>query len=162
MKGKELLMLLLILGVGTWAITHWLGGGSGVPDLLSPIASRLGGATPAKPAEKPAEKEAKAVTKKRRGGQGSSPAATDTAFPDEPSTITVLVPSSHYPGADDLKLGSTGTEIRSEFGEPSARVSGVRDGYLLERYYYMNNERTRVTIATLKNGVLIGAQTQVR
>lgn len=164
MKGKELLMLLAILGVGLWAITRWAGGpGSRASSILAPIASKFGIAAPAKPAEKmSSEQNPKADGQKRTRHRSKSSSGMDSAFPDEPSTITVLVPSAHYPTPGELKLGSNGAEIRSQFGDPSARVSGVRDGVLLERYYYLNSERTRVTVATFNNGVLVSAQDQPR
>jgi hypothetical protein len=164
MKGKELLMLLAILGVGLWAITRWVGGpGSTASRLLAPITSRFGAAPAAKAPEKPAPKdESKTSHPKRRSPKAGAPSETDSAFPDEPSTITVLVPSAHFPTPEELKAGTAGTDIRSQFGEPSARVAGVRDGVLLERYYYLNSERTKVTVATLQNGVLVSAQSQLR
>lgn len=157
-----MLMLTAILAVGLWAITRWFGGpGSTASTLLAPITSRFGAPMVAKPQDKPAKERdqvglAKHSTPKAKG------LAASNAFPDEPSTITVLVPSAHFPAPDDLKVGNTGTEIRSQFGEPSARVVGVRDGVLLERYYYLNSDRTRVTVATLNNGVLVSAQSQLR
>lgn len=161
MKAKEILMLLAILVVGFWAITRWLAPGSTASSLLSPITSRFGTPAAAKPAEN-TPKEPTKVRRKHGTSKAGGSAATDSAFPDEPSTITVLVPSAHFPEPEELNMGMTGTEIRSQFGEPSARVSGVRDGALLERYYYLNSDRTRVTVATLNNGVLVGAQSQMR
>lgn len=157
-------MLLAILGVGLWAITRWVGGpGSTVSSILAPIAGRFGDGSPAKPAPKTSsEEENKKDKPKHTGRRTNTLAATNSAFPDEASTITVLVPSAHYPALEELKVGSTATDVRSQFGEPSARVSGVREGVLLERYYYLNSERTRVTVATFKNGVLVGAQEQQR
>jgi hypothetical protein len=163
MKGKEALMLLAILGVGFWAITRWAGQGSTASRLLSPITSRFGVAPVAKPAETAgANQHGKPDRAKRSTRKRSDSTVSDSAFPDEPSTITVMVPSAHYPKPEELKLGSTGTDIRSQFGEPSARVAGVRDGVLMERYYYLNGDRTLLTVATLQNGLLVSAQSQRR
>jgi hypothetical protein len=164
MKGKELLMLVAILGVGLWAITRYVEGpGSTASSILAPIITRFGAGPAAHDVPKPDTKEeGKKGHAKAKRSKASGTANTDSAFPDEPSTITVLVPSAHYPTPEELKIGSTGTDIRSQFGEPSARVAGVRDGFLLERYYYLNSDRTRVTIATLRNGLLVSAQSQSR
>jgi hypothetical protein len=164
MKGKELLMLLAILGVGLWAITRYIGGpGSTAASILAPITSRFGVGAAAKSVARPETKEeGKGGRTKAKRSKASGTVSTDDAFPDEPSTLTVLVPSAHYPTPEELKIGSTGSDIRSEFGEPSARIAGVRDGVLLERYYYLNSDRTRVTVATMKNGLLVSAQSQLR
>jgi len=162
MKGKEILMLLAILVVGLWAITRWAGPGSTAASLLAPITSRLGITPAVKPEETPATKQAKTDRGKRSIRKSIGSSETDSSLADEASTITVMVPSAHYPKPEELTLGSTGTDIRSQFGEPSARIAGVRDGVLIERYYYMNGDRTLLTVATLKNGVLVGAQSQLR
>ncbi len=160
-------MLLLILGVGLWGANHWLGRSSFSVGALasSPLAQKIFPGLAAKAANKPEVKKQVAEvrsTKVKVRRSNSSAASADLALPYDPSVTTVLVPSSYYPAVGDLKPGSKGTEIIARFGEPSARVAGVRDGDLFERYYYLNHERTEMTVATLSNGILVSAQSMLR
>jgi hypothetical protein len=63
-----------------------------------------------------------------------------------------------FPTRADLALGASGVHIRAKYGEPTARVTEMHAGQLLERYYYFNSDRTQMTVATLVGGVLTSAE----
>jgi hypothetical protein len=37
-------------------------------------------------------------------------------------------------------------------------IAGMRNGRVLERYYYMSADRTHLTTATIENGVIVSAE----
>jgi hypothetical protein len=90
-------------------------------------------------------------------GHGDS-AKGDLAFNGFPTSETqVDVPMPKFPFRTDFPRGATGVQIRARYGEPTARTTEIIDGHLLERYYYFNNDRTQLTMATLENGVIVSA-----
>jgi hypothetical protein len=66
-----------------------------------------------------------------------------------------------FPTLNDLPAGATDVQIRARFGEPAARVTETRDGRVFERYYYFNRDHTRLTVAILKAGVVVSAESQL-
>jgi hypothetical protein len=103
------------------------------------------------------------------GGEGASAAlccqATCGRAPDEADssvlksvTKTEAPLSPAFPAGDDFSAGSTGDQIRAQFGEPTARVTEMIDGRVAERYYYYNRDHTKLTMARLRGGVIVSAE----
>lgn len=158
MRGIEALLLvgfLGLVGVGVWNARQWLPDwgvkavGSG-----SSAASKVAGEIPRA-----------GDTKGRDHGKGShmsggrqqvAIASMDVA----PASETIVdVPAPGFPLRKDLRIGATGGEIRGQYGEPTACITEMRGGHVLEHYYYFNSERTRLTVATFESGVLASAET---
>ncbi len=94
-----------------------------------------------------------------RSGPNSGAQIPGASIGDFPASVTVVyVPGPGFPTRKDLRIGAKGSEIRSQYGEPSARVTEMRDGRVFEHYYYFNSDRTQLTRATLENGLIISAE----
>jgi hypothetical protein len=49
-------------------------------------------------------------------------------------------------------------KIVTKHGQATARVTEMHTGRLFEHYYYFNNDRTQLTVATLKGGIIVSAE----
>jgi hypothetical protein len=148
MRAVESLMMVLavaVLGVGIWAVHKWVPR-SGLGIFRPPGTEKV------KVAEPPVSKPATAPPKH------TGPHTRDVALPL--GAIEVDVPAGYpFPNPHDLPAGTTRAQIMAKYGEPIARVSGVEEGHLFERYYFLYHDRTRITVATLRNGVVASAET---
>ncbi len=63
------------------------------------------------------------------------------------------------PDSEKMEIGTTRSELRERYGVPTLAVSSVRDGALVELYYYVQPDRVKLVIATLREGKLVSAQT---
>jgi hypothetical protein len=77
-----------------------------------------------------------------------------------PPAITIVqVPADHpFPNPESFKMGSTGSEIRAAFGEPTMDIAGTRNGRFRERFYYVSKDGAHLTVATVENGALVSAE----
>jgi hypothetical protein len=87
---------------------------------------------------------------------GGAPSEADSS-----TSKTDVVVSPVFPTPDDFPPGATGVQIRAQFGEPTARVIETRDGSVFELYYYFSPDRTQLTVARLKAGVIVSAENTV-
>ena len=159
MRGKETWLLALILGVLVFVAYQWLGNSrSSLPALLmhrsapsSAPASTAGSET--------ASNKATHHGKVRLGSTARSSAARDVTLDNLPlTTITVEAPGPAFPTRDNLRVGTTATQMRAMYGPPAMSAATIRDGRVLERSYYVNADRTKITVATLENGFVTGTQ----
>lgn len=150
MRAVESLMMALavaVLGVGIWAVHKWVPR-SGLSIFRPASTENVKVAQP--PAAKPAPKPPKHTASRTR----------DVALPL--GAIEVDVPAGYpFPNPHDLPAGTTRAQITAKYGEPIARVSGIEEGRLFERYYFLHRDRTRITVATLRNGVVASAESVV-
>jgi hypothetical protein len=150
MRAVEALMMALavaVLGGGIWAVHKWVPR-SGL-SIFRPAASET--VKDAKAPEPPGAKAAPAAQKR--------PAARTRDITLPLGAIEVDVPARFpFPSPGDIPAGTTRSQVIATYGEPIARVSGVDDGRLIERYYFLNPDRTRITVATLRNGVVASAE----
>lgn len=148
MRAVESLMMALalaVLGVGVWAVHKWVPR-SGL-SIFRPASSEK-----IKVAERPVSKPTPVPRKQ------TTRHPLDVALPL--GAIEVDVPAGYpFPGPGDLPRGTTRAQIKAKYGEPIARVSGVEEGRLFERYYFLHGDRTRITVATLRNGVVASTET---
>jgi hypothetical protein len=165
MRGIELLLLagfIGLIGVGAWNARQWLpqwGDKSISSAAAAAGANKISGGL-----------AGKSDSKGRVGGKrgiGRSARASITADVRDGnvsiSTIYVQVPvDSGFPTAADLPVGAHGAEIVTKYGEPTARVTEMRTGHLFEHYYYFNNDRTQLTVATLESGIIVSAENIAR
>jgi len=149
MRAVEFLMMTLavaVLALGVWAVHKWIPR-SGLSFFRPP--STEAPRVPAPPASKPAP----ASPTHKRAAHSQS----DLGIPL--GIVEVDVPTGFpFPTPADLPAGATRAQIIAKYGEPTVRVSGVEDGRLFERYYFIHHDRTRMTIATLRNGVVAWAE----
>ncbi len=142
-----------LIAVGVWNARQWLPGWG--PEAIIYAPSDTSGGSPTDRAGKASRARAK-----RGFGRGSSASATsDLAFTGFPVSETeVDVPMPKFPVRTDFPRGATGAQIRARYGEPTARTTEMRGGHVFEHYYYFNNDRTQLTVATLENGVIVSAE----
>ena len=160
MRGKETWLLALILGVGVFVAYQWLGNSrSSLPALLLNRSARSSAASTPTPANEAASNKAAAHNKARFGATARSSAARDVTLDNLPlTTITVEVPGPVFPTHENLRVGTTATQMRAMYGPPAMSAATIRDGRVLERSYYVNADRTKITVATLENGFVTGTQ----
>jgi len=157
MRGIQAMLLasfIGLVGLGIWNARQWLPRGA-VKSILSFHGDgKTGNGGPVVD-----KSNAKArILGKRRNGLALS-AMGDVSV----SRIDVEIPAHpRFPTRADLAVGATGVQIRTQYGEPTARVTEMRAGHLLERYYYFNRDRTQLTLATLEGGVIVAAETLSR
>jgi hypothetical protein len=147
MRAIEALMMALavaVVGGGIWAVHKWIPR-SGLSIFRPAAAEKTKVAEP--PVSKPASASSKRTPRRTR----------DVAVPL--GAIEVDVPVGFpFPNPRDLSAGTTRAQVLARYGEPIARVSGVEDGRLIERYYFLNPDRTRITVAILRSGVVDSAE----
>lgn len=148
MRAVETLMMALVvavLGVGIWAVYKWVPrSGLSIFRPTSSEAVKVAEPPPAKPAPAPKKRVAPAPT-------------ANIAIPLGAIDVDVK-PGFPFPSPGDLPAGTTRAQVIARYGEPIARVSGVEDGRLLERYYFLNPDRMRITIAILHGGIVTSAE----
>jgi len=149
MRAVEFLMMTLavaVLGLGVWAVHKWIPR-SGLSFFRPP--STEAPRVPAPPASKPTS----ATTIHKRAAHGEPDLSVPLGM------IEVDVPTGFpFPTPADLPAGATRAQIIAKYGEPTIRISGVEDGRLFERYYFVHHDRTRMTIVTLRNGLVARAE----
>jgi hypothetical protein len=155
--GKETILIVVILGIGALVAYKFMGLG---PVQVRSIPSGSGvNAVKAAPAPKPATSRAagQKLAEHKAAVAGSSPAAAVPVFP--PAVMMVTIPPDlPFPTPQALKVGSSRAEIRATYGDPAMNIAGIRNGHVLERYYYLNRERSLLTVATVENGTLTAAE----
>jgi hypothetical protein len=151
MRGMEVLIMAGLLGlvaVGVWNARRWL------PEWASPSSAVVanGGS-----AAKTETKLAHSSGSRKLGKSGRSSVVSNFSIGDLPSSSTeVDVPiGSPFPARNDLPIGATGAQILAKYGEPTARVTAMQNGRLIERYFYVNSDRTKLTVATLERGAVV-------
>jgi hypothetical protein len=149
MRSVQFLVMALtvaVVGLGIWAVHKWVPQ-SGL-NIFGPTTSET--TKKADPAPKPVTAPHKREKQRLR----------DVEIPV--GTIVVNVPVGFpFPTPGDLPGGTTRAQLLAKYGEPSARVSGVDDGSLVERYYFVHRDRTRITIAILRNGAVASAESAI-
>lgn len=158
MRGMEAFLLtgfLGLVGVGVWNAREWFPDWATKSVASSPTAAtKTAGPLGAKANTKPGHAHFKHTV-----GGGDQLATSDIAVSGFPMSQTeVIVPVPGFPRRKDLRIGTTGAEIRARFGEPNARVTETRGGRVVEQYYYFNRDRTQLTVATLESGILVSAE----
>lgn len=154
MRGMEVVVVAGLLGlvaVAVWNGRRWL------PEWA--FASVPAVATTSV-AAKPNPKLERTSEKRKLDRAGRSTMVSNFAigdFPPSKTEVDVPISASSFPTLHDLPLGTSGAQIRAKYGEPTARVTAMQGGRLLERYYYVNSDRTQLTVATLEHGVVISA-----
>jgi len=158
MRGLEGLLIALVLGllgVAVWQSQRW------VPRWSATVpTSETANASVTKITK--ATTDSKSRIGKPERLRRKTAASTPFETLAEANTTVVVVPLPSIPDSRDLRVGITRTQIRDKYGEPSLNVSARQNGKLVERYYYLNGDQTRVTVAILQDGTLVSAQTVSR
>jgi hypothetical protein len=155
MRGIEVMLMAAfagLVGLGLWNARQWLPQWG--PKVVNSAPANAG-----KPVEKVAGKLG--ANKQHAGKRGIMGDARSSGTSDNTRSETrVEVPYwlPVFPTQADLAVGASGVHIRAKYGEPTARVTEMHAGQLLERYYYFNSERTQLIVATLEGGVVTDAE----
>jgi hypothetical protein len=151
MRGIEVMLLAAfagLVGLGLWNGRQWL-------PQWSPKVVNSGAANTGKLVEKAA---GKLEAKKQHGGKRGVLSSGMSDIPRSETRIDVPYLPPVFPTQADLPAGTSGVRIRAKYGEPTARVTEMHAGQLLERYYYFNSERTQLTVATLEGGIITDSE----
>lgn len=156
MRKLGLLMLvasLALIGIAVQQGSNWFK----VPTFQDTSAAAL----PATPAAAKKPKAVHSATARNSPLRPAVPATTNVPPipPDPGSTTAIVKPQLPIPDSEKMEIGSTRSEIRERYGVPTLSVSSVRDGSLVEHYYYVKPDRTNLVVATLREGRLVSAQT---
>ena len=158
MRGLEKLMLAGFVGLvvlGVWSMRDWLA--QHVP--VSVMASF----SPPPSTPKPVAASVPVTPNKLKSGKRANRVPTEEAAAlNGVATSVIEVPYSGppFPEPNDFPNGITGSQIRADFGEPTARVMVSIGGQFVEKYYYLNKEHTRYTIASLQDGRVVLAESR--
>jgi hypothetical protein len=147
MRAVESLMMVLalaVVGVGLWAVHKWL------PQSGLSMFRTASSQTNTVPGPNVAKKEPSAKRAVRH--------AHNLVLPAEVIEVDVPSPGFPFPTPVDLPAGTTRAQILTKYGKPTARISGVEDGHMFERYYFLHHNRSQITVATLENGVVAWAE----
>jgi hypothetical protein len=163
MRGIEVFLLagfVGLIGLGAWNARQWLPQWGDKSVSSAPAGgNKISGGFAGK-------SDSRARIDGKRG-IGRSAASITTDVPGSNisiSTTYVQIPELHagFPTAADLPVGAHGLDIVTKYGEPTARVTEMRTGRLFEHYYYFNNDRTQLTVATLESGIIVSAENIAR
>lgn len=151
-----------LLGVGIWQAHDLLSrSGSRVANSLAALVNMQPVRPAAKPDKEPDHKSAKTKGKLARGhrvGLASATELSNLEMPPPETTVMEVPVGSPFPDPRKLSKGVTRMQLVEKYGEPTMRASATIQGRLIERYYYVNNGRTKLTVATLEDGLLISAE----
>lgn len=153
MRGIEKLMVAAFLGLvalGLWNIRDWLS-----QYIPASVAALVTPASELKPAAILVTPNKLAATHRKASPRTRT--KYDDLTADEVTVVDVPYLGQPFPEPKDLPSGITAAEIRAGFGDPAARITVSSGGELIEKYYYLNRERTRYTIASLRDGRVISA-----
>ena|SRR5947209_6259036 len=158
MRGIEALLLaafLGLIGLGVWNARQWFPHSLSLRSLTASPGetNKASGAVAGKSATK-----AKTAWKRRFSRVGDP----DPNLPVLKTEVEITGWHPAFPTVADLPVGASGVQIRNKYGEPTARITEMRTGHLLEHYYYFNPDRTRLTVAKLDSGVLVSAESVSR
>jgi hypothetical protein len=161
---KELLLLLLVLGIGGLVSYKWLARGPVTVHApqAAEVAVKKTSVAHGKSGSGSSGADRKEKAGDRKGGDRKTTAGLPASGSDipvfPPAIMTVTIPDAPFPTPESLKIGSSRAELRAAFGEPAMDIAGIRDGRVLERYYYLNRERSLLTVATVENGKVTAAE----
>lgn len=162
MRGTEALLVAAFLGViaiGAWNARQWLPEwGPNARDSARIATGRIAADSPGKADTKTSRTRGKPRTRAAQGFGTSDIALEGLAG----SKTEIYVSSLGFPTGKDLQVGTSGVQIRAQYGEPTVRVTEMRGGHVVEHYYYFNSDHTRLTTATLESGVIVSAASTAR
>ncbi len=159
MRGIEVVLLAAfigLIGLGVWNARQWLpqwgpNAVNSAPSGISKLPGKLGEKTGAKTSR---------FHDRRPDKTGQITGTDDIEVSEFPMSKTeIFAPGSGFPTGKDIPVGASGAQIRARYGEPTARVTEMRSGHVLEHYYYFSRDRTQLTRATLESGIIVSADT---
>jgi hypothetical protein len=115
----------------------------------------------AKPAGKPKTTASEAARARKREAsrlQHLMPFESTTAINLELSPdMTVRISVPPVPAPQDLKPGMGRNEIVKTYGPPVLSTTQSSHGILMERYFYLDGNRSKTTVAMMENGRVVSA-----
>jgi hypothetical protein len=156
MRSLEMLFLLgfiALIGLGAWSFRDRMLPSNKSADVA--VAAARAAAVRA---------TAEKTNEHAKHGKGSTRVAASDPVLEQllssTTTVDVVVPGPRMPHARDLRPGMTGGDIRAHFGEPILRTTKAENGEISERYYYVDKESGRITVANLQAGVVVSAESK--
>jgi len=161
---KELVLILAIVMGAALVVYNWSGaspliirsvrGVVKTDDLPAPIAEPARKA----PIPNPARKAARVDNSKSAPQQiVKELEATPSAQPGEAAVRCCTPPEHPFPTPEIVRKGTTSKELLAAYGEPDFHVAGSSSGKVVEKFYYINSERSQLTLITVENGGLTSA-----
>ena len=157
MRRVELLLIaasIVLVSLMIWHWQRWLPGQTPQATLAPNL--------PVDPAVSKKAKTANSSRSKNVDRNSAAFRAKDLAgvtFPTDPlPTTTVVRPLLDVPDSKKMEIGTTRSDLQKRYGAPTVAVSSVRDGRLVELYYYVKPDRANMVVATLREGKLVSAQ----
>ena len=135
-------------------------GGRGAVNIETPPAAASGAGEKATQKKAPRSKAESHVDAKPVAVQATPgrPAVVPPPAQEVSASVCCARVDLPFPTEELLRKGSTTAEIRAEYGAPTLDITGTRNGRVLERYYYVNRDQTRLTVANLENGLLTSVE----
>jgi hypothetical protein len=155
MRGKETWLLAAAVGLVAWAMYMWAHSRFPISSVLAEYRAKSSAAF-----GKPPARATPSSIPKARAASNRLASAHPSEFPG--GTTTVIVPPPPFPTQNNLQTGTALAKIRQIYGEPMMDVSGLKDGHLLERWYYINSDNTAMTVATMDDGFVSSVETLSR
>jgi hypothetical protein len=84
--------------------------------------------------------------------------ARKDSLPPDVNPATTAGSSRVIPDPEKMEIGTTRAELKAQYGAPTFAVAGVREGDLLERYFYLKPDHANLVVARLRDGRLVSAE----
>ena len=156
-RRVELLLVAASIGLVALMVWHWQ---RWLPGQTAPATS-----TRTPPVDLAVSQKAKTANGRKAKNFDRSSAASrapelsgDSFSPDPVPATTAVKPLLDIPDSKTMAIGTTRSDLRKRYGIPSAVVTSLRDGHLVELYYYVKPDRANMVVATLREGKLVSAQ----
>jgi hypothetical protein len=150
MRGKETWLLAAAIGLVAWAVYIWSHSRFPMSRLFPDYRAKS-----AALAKLPVQPDPIAIHKRT-----SSTALTSARMREFPGgTTTVVVPPPPFPTQKNVVAGTALAQVRQTYGEPVMNVAELKEGHLLQRWYYVNDDNTAMTVATMDDGVVRSVET---
>lgn len=159
MRGVLVIVVTLLIGLaGVYGVYQWLS----QRDIKNWQTQVAPGAMPAAtPEEKDKKEESRTRTEKAHIrtaslARTSGDKVIDQLLSQQPvgSSVVDVKVTPPFPRSKDLPAGMLRSKIKELYGEPAVRLASSRKGKLSERYYYVNGDKTLVTVANIEDGAV--------
>lgn len=160
MRGIETVVMAGIVacfGFAIWRAPQWFPAVNSAAHGLITAASHHPAASKSSVAPKTTEVAANDKSKHGKHAQHADIRQVSSDLKADDASTMSVVWNPAFPSPSDLMAGTTRQQLTSLYGTPWLQMSAMRNGRLLERYYYSTADRSHVTVATLEDGAVVAA-----